>query len=224
MLLDESVINLQISPDYELYTIETRHVAKKLFKNIEDEASVEIYLSFGEELQSIKARTVKKDGITVPLKETDFYKIVGEGEGSVFYSDVKRVRFTFPSIEKDCIVEYEYVVKNNRPFFQDEWRIQSYLPIIKNRFRLELPTILLTPVVSGGLGWKWRYMAYQKFIGEPKVDSPLNPEGSIRTKKSIFTWEVDNIAPLEPEYAMPPTPTTWRGCALHGRSGKHGAM
>lgn len=203
VLLDESVINLQISPDYELYTIETRHVAKKLFKNIEDEASVEIYLSFGEELQSIKARTVKKDGITVPLKETDFYKIVGEGEGSVFYSDVKRVRFTFPSIEKDCIVEYEYVVKNDRPFFQDEWRIQSYLPIIKNRFRLELPTILLTPVVSGGLGWNWRYMAYQKFIGEPKVDSPLNPEGSIRTKKSIFTWEVDNIAPLEPEYAMP---------------------
>jgi transglutaminase-like putative cysteine protease len=192
-------VNMDFDTNYDLFTNETVHVVKKLFKNIEDYASVEIPIYSDQQLREIQARTIKQDGTIIMLKKKDFYTITGQGDESVFYSDTKTVRFTFPAIEKGCIIEYKYTIRKDYPFRRDVWYIQNYIPTLRNQYRLAVPKILMEQY-----DWRWRYKSYNYEIGEPDVIKPISAEQSTLRQKIIFTWSLKDIPAFESERMMPP--------------------
>ncbi len=205
IILDElHDVKCEITEDYNLVTEERVRLVKKLFKNIEKQAFIEINIYDGEELEDISGITIKTNGQVVPLKEEDFYTLEGQGEGSVFYSDKKSVRFTFPAIEKDCIVEYEFTKRKQYAFRRDEWRIQHTIPTLRNTYQLTVPTMLIAPPNQGGVGWNWRYRSYNYFLDQPQFIENMNHQQSRRTANVTYKWELKNIEPIKLEDNMPP--------------------
>jgi transglutaminase-like putative cysteine protease len=182
-------------------TTEIYHEAKKIFKNIEDYASVEINIYDEEKLESIQARTIKPDGTEVSLEAKDFYTISGEGEDGIFYRDIKKVRFTFPSIERGAILEYSFEKYKAKPFVTDIWRIQHYVPVLKNKYTIRIPRILMT-----NFSWDWKYKVYNYFIESPQVIEAPKLESASKSRfdyKNFYTWEVSDVPPFEPDPRMP---------------------
>ncbi len=206
MILDKTDVKMVIDRNYNFHTITDFHRVKEVFKDVADESSVEIKLYHGEKLLEITARTIEPDGKVIPLKQTDFYTISGGSEGgSVFYTDIKTVKFTFPAAERGSILEYAYEEENDLPFVTDVWEIQRYMPVMRNIYTLTVPSILMDPRALGGAGWKWNFRTYNYTkIGQPVFDRPLNTEGLERTEDETFTWKLDSIPAFEPEPGMPP--------------------
>jgi len=206
VLLDRQDVEMEIDGNNDLYTLNKVHKIQKLFKNLDTHASVQINLFDGEVLTNIEARTIKPDGANVILRDHDFYTISGEGKGSVLYSDVRKVRFTFPSVEKGCILEYKYTKKTQRGFWYDTWYIQNYLPTLRNEYVLTVPVVLMDR--QWGLGWTWRYKSYNYPDLPQPVQSPFKTEGVLerlsKRDKVSFTWSLKNIPPFEEEVNMPP--------------------
>ena len=203
MILNRHDVKVEITGAYDVVTEETIHRLVKLFKNIEDHAFVQIHLNDGEKLDKIIARTIKTDGTIVNLKDDDFYTISGEGGGSVFYSDKKSVRFTFAAIEKNCMIEYEFIVKKDYPFVYDVWDIQRYIPTLRNEYHLTVPSMLIRGKSYGGAGWDWRYRTYNYDIGDPIMEKNLNPTQTTREASYTFSWKLRNIPSFKPDPVMP---------------------
>jgi hypothetical protein len=182
-------------------TTEVYHEAKKIFKNIENYSSVEINIYNEEKLKNIKARTIKPNGEEVALEAKDFYTITGVGGDNTFYSDNKKVRFTFPAIEKGAILEYSFEKFKARPFVTDVWSVQEYLPILKNKFTIRIPKLLLTE-----FNFDWKFKAYNYYLDNPVMDDPkfAHTNKGAFEHKTIFSWELDNIPPFIPDPKMPP--------------------
>lgn len=115
----------------------------------------------------MSARIIEPDGKSIPLAKTDFHHIIGAGSDYIFYSDEQKVRFTFPAVRKNCIIEYHYVIHESHPFIEDFWQIQSMYPELHNEYRLTLPANLLVAPKNGGYGWNWRYKVYNCKLGKP---------------------------------------------------------
>lgn len=116
-------VKVYLDDSYDVRTVESVTKVTKLFKNIEDYASMEIHTDSKDRLTNLSARTINPDGTVIELKEDDFHTITGNGDDYVFYSDRKTTKFTYPAIEKNCIVEYHYDIDEAYPFVQDEWNI-----------------------------------------------------------------------------------------------------
>jgi len=202
-VLDNTDVHMKIE-DYNIVTYDTIHRVKKLFKNIESQAVVVISLDENEKLKSIRARTIKADGTPVEVKKEDFLTSYGEGGGEVLYTDRTVIRFTFPAIEKNCYVEYEYKILERRPFVTDIWEIQHDVPTIRNNYTLTVPVILMEQESRGGLNWSWHYKTYAyEGIGKPNITIPVNPEGGTTTQEAIFTWSLSDVPAFESEPSMP---------------------
>lgn len=201
-LKEEHDVVIKLDSDWDLETVENTHVIKKLLKNIEDNASVEIYVSSENKLESVSARTIKPDGTEIILTANDFHTSTGQGDNTTFYSDDKSVKFTFPSIEKNCIVEYKCSVVKKNPFVFDQWRIQRSSPVLKNSYKLTAPSILLTPPPTGA-GWQLQYQPYNCFVEPPKFEKNMHYTTSDKDINVSFTWEKVNIPALKPEPYMP---------------------
>jgi hypothetical protein len=172
---DEDGVILLQSHDTEMdlrsnyfYTYEKVHNVTKLFKNIDKWSTIEIPIYYGQTLENINARTIKPDGTILELKKDDIYKIKGESSGHVFYTDKEEIKFTFPGAEKNCIIEYNYTIRNNFPFVQDVWFIQYPMPVLKNEYKLTVPVLLLQKEALGGAGWSWRYKPYNISLDPPQ--------------------------------------------------------
>ncbi|MBN1637820.1 MAG: DUF3857 domain-containing protein [Ignavibacteriales bacterium] len=195
-------VEMTIKDNWKLETKEQVYIAKKIFRNLEKYSEVEIDLSESEHLEGIEARTIKPDGSFVKVEDKDFYWSKGKTEGSTFYLDEESVKFTFPALEKNCIIEYTYTIRKDFPFIMDVWYIQDYDPILYNKYELTLPVILLDPVK--GAGWKWRYRAYNYKLKEPEQIKNVNPGEMSSTEAVTFNWAVQNVKPLRYEKMMPP--------------------
>ncbi len=193
-----------LDEEYNFVTDEKITKVIKLFKNIDDYASVEIPIYDGEILKAISARTIKPDGSTIELKKEDFHTITGDEQGYLFYSDRKKVKFTFPSIEKNCIIEYHYSVYSRYPFIQGVWGIQSSIPKLENSYKLTVPLLLILPVSKGGYDWTWRYKSFNFFLDRPNEHRNLTPSQANLDQTVTFSWIQKNIAAFEPDPMMPP--------------------
>jgi hypothetical protein len=207
---DDGVVLLSITDiNMELYshsitTEETVHKMKKLFKNIEKYAFVEIDVYDSEKLDKISARTIKADGTSIVIKPEEFYESTGKGDESVFYSDKKTIKFTFPSVEKNCIIEYEYTKTKSFPFMTDVWYIHNSLPTLVNTYTLSIPKILMEPRLNGGAGWNWNYKTHNYFLDNPVVDAETTLK-DLGKEKVIYRWSLKNVEPFKEEVLMPPT-------------------
>ncbi len=205
LILKESHdVHVIIDENYDLETVENVSKVTKLFKNIEAYASVEIPIYAGEKITKLIARTINPDGTIIELKDNDFHTISGSDDGEVFYSDEKRIKFTFPAIQKNSIIEYNYSILEEYPFVMDIWNIQGSIPKLENEYKLTAPTLLLAPKEKGGAGWSWRYCTYNTILDNPKSYSNLNPSNNTRDASFTFIWSKKNIPAFEPEPMMPP--------------------
>jgi hypothetical protein len=201
VLLSTTDINMELYST-SITTNETVHRIKKLFKNIENYAFIEIPIYNGEKLEKISARTIKADGTFIPLKSDEFYESSGIREGSTFYTDKKSVKFTFPAIEKNCIIEYEYTKSMLHPFMYDIWYIHHDMPTLLNKYTLSIPKLLMAPRINGGAEWNWNYKTYNYYLDNPVAED----QDALKDKwkvKSVYTWELRNIEPFKEEEMMP---------------------
>jgi Domain of Unknown Function with PDB structure (DUF3857)/Transglutaminase-like superfamily len=195
-------VRVIIEDNDDIGTIEKVTKVVKLFKNIESYAFVEIPTYNGDKLTNISARTIKPDGSTIELKDEDFHTSIGEGDNEVFYSDRKITKFTFPAIEKNCIIEYHYTIMEAYPFIQDEWRIQSSIPKLEDIYKLTVPILLMAPEVEGGAAWSWRYRFCNCPLESPTVDEDRRP--SAATDKTVtYSWIKRNVPAFTPDPMMP---------------------
>lgn len=192
-----------LDEEYNFVTLENTTKVIKLFKNIEQYASVEIVLHDGDMLQSISARTIKPDGTAIELKPEDFHTITGDDQGYIFYSDTKKVKFTYPAIEKNCILEYHCSIHSSYPFIQDVWNIEGRIPKLENIYRLTVPKILIATEAQGGYNWTWRYKPFHYQLERPDVHENLTPSQVTRDQTVTFSWTEKNLPAFEPDPMMP---------------------
>jgi len=197
-------VTVKITENYDLETIEKVSKVIKLFKNVEDYASVEIPVSSGDKINDLNARTIKPDGTIILLKSDDFHTITGSDNGEVFYSDEKKIKFTFPAIEKNSIIEYNYTIEEEYPFVMDVWNVQGAIPKLENIYKLTVPTLLVTPKDKGGAGWNWRFKSYNFIVDNPDFAQNLNPSGGSLDASLSFTWVKKNVPAFDPDPMMPP--------------------
>ncbi len=202
VLWEEHDVHAILDDEYNLVTDEEVTRITKLFKNVDRYASVEIPIYSGDELLGIRARTIRPDGSAIELKSDDFHTTTGVGEGYVFYSDEKKVKFTFPDAEKDCILELHYKIHEARPFVEGVWAIQRSIPVLRNIFKLTVPVVLLEPQSRGGIGWTWRYKPYNCSLSEPAVQRDLTTSQATVDQTVTFTWSQNNVPAFKPDPMM----------------------
>ena len=200
-------VEMQLGGNDALYTTESVHVIRRLFRNIDEHTIVTIKVYDGQELKEIEARTIRTDGSIIKLKKKDYYLIKGEGDDATLYSDTKTYRFTFAGAEKNAIVEYWYVIRKDYAFRRDQWLIQDYLPTIRNCYRLTVPRFLLT---DWRIKWKWNYRAYNyPSFPAPVKDNPQISETDTYKAKLRFSWDLRDIPAFDPDPKMPPYALYW---------------
>lgn len=207
IILKEEYIDLSIANGASGYSLQSEsrvHSVTKLFKNIEEYANFKIYLYEGDNIKEIYARTVQEDGTESILEKRDFIYASGTKGNSTSSSTVSTVFFTFPRITKNCIIEFSYVLTKEKPFINDQWDIQTYIPIKKNIYELSLPISLITPEISGGFGWSWNFRTYNYFdMPNATERRPLNSSAGSLNSKIIFSWALEDIPAFESEPMMP---------------------
>jgi hypothetical protein len=179
-----------------IFTYETVHILKRLFRNVEKHSSVDIPVYEGEELLNVIARTIMPDSTTVLLKKEDFLMLTGVGGENIFYSDMKMVRFTFPSVMPGGFVEYKYIKKKARPFIADIWRAQDELPTMVSRYNLFVPKFVMD------MGVTWRYKPYHF-----KIDKPVfvrENDSKYFEDRHLYFWEKRDIPAFIKEPMMTP--------------------
>jgi transglutaminase-like putative cysteine protease len=181
----------------DLITYEKHHIIKKIFRNTNEQSTVNLFVRPDEELFGIKARTLRPNGEIINLQSSDFYTISGMGESSILYSDIKTIRFTFPAVEKECMIEYVYQKKKNEPFVRDVWYIQNSIPTLRNQYSLTLPKIMAAII-------PYQYKSYP----DSQQIKPIIDTNQIRraglTDPITFTWARSNVPAFKPEEMMPP--------------------
>ncbi len=149
----------------------------------------------------LKAWCIPKDGKDYEVKEKDALET---GLGDEFYSDSKTKVLEIPAATPGNVIGYEYRQKQ-RPFvLQDEWWIQTRLPVRRSRFTLNLPPA-------------WEYST--RWIQFPE-QKPTN----ISSTQTV--WEVENIPPIKEEPLMPPfrAVVARMGITYHPTSGGTSAL
>ena len=171
-----------------LVTYELHHIIKKIFRNTNEQSTVNIYVYQDEEFLGIKARTIRPDGKVIDLKSDDFYTITGLGESTLLFSDIKIIRFTFPAVEKDCLIEYVIEKKINEPFVNDVWQIQNDSPTLRNQYSLSMPMIMSVFI-------PYQYKIYPEDIKiEPIVNNDQIKDSSFYISNNIYMAIVCNFS------------------------------
>lgn len=202
IISDVHDVNVYIDDDNKVETNVNMTKVVKLLRNVDEHASVEIPVYSGNDVYNLSARTIEPDGSTIVLGKNDFHMITGAGNDYIFYSDEKKVRFTFPAVRKDCIIEYHYILHETHPFIEDIWEIQSLYPELQNIYKLTLPAKLLVAPQNGGYGWNWRYKAYNCKLGEPEYR--VNPDQNPDYETVTLTWTIEDVPAFKPDPRMPP--------------------
>ncbi len=197
-------VHALIDRDGDVETDESITKVIKLLRNVDQHASVQIDLYSGQSIYGLRARTIEPDGKSIILSKRDFHTITGAGSDYIFYSDEKKIRFTFPAVRRNCIIEYHYGINETHPFVQDVWQIQSRYPELLNTYRLTLPVLLLLSPANGGYGWNWRYKIYNSSIGKPKYRQDLGSNTPPSEQTITLTWTKRDIPAFKPESMMPP--------------------
>lgn len=202
ILIESHDVKVEITSNYDLNTHETVHQATMLFNNVEDYADFTISLNSGERIDYIIARTIKPDGTVLEIPAEEFYISTGQSKDGIFYSDDQEIKFTFPGLVENCVIEYKYKIIKDYPFRTDVWNIQRYVPIIKNKFSITVPELLIKSKAAGGAGWDWNYNVVNTYLDPPKASVNLSAERSMVSNSQTFTWEQKNVPAFKPDSYM----------------------
>lgn len=163
-------------------------VTKKIFnkRGRDEESEVKIgYNSHHQTIQITRARTIKPDGTTVEVKPTDI-----RTSRPSDYDDYQILAFSMPAVDDECIIDYEYVIDESESMmpgqFWSSWYFQAgFDPVMLTRLTVTVPKSLK--------------------LNERVINSTVKPTvtESKDGKAMVYTWEDNNVAPLEREPMMP---------------------
>ena len=188
VLFESNETELEFDSKYGLVSHQTFHNVRKIFKNVENYGEVSIYFDDDEKLVEIAARTIKPDGTISEIKPEEFYTILPDYASGATISGSKLVKFSFPNISKNCILEYKYEKIVYTIFSGDYWQIQNYeMPTLKNQYKLMVPKILSSSKVYGGLELNWNTKPYNYNFDAKPV--PVMTAGD----KSYTEWVITDI-------------------------------
>ena len=185
---DASAIFILNEANLELFdnkSLLTRHlVIKILNRRGIDYANVSLPYAKDAPVTGIRARTILGNGTVIPLPDHLIYDI-NLFPDFIFYSDARAKRFTMPSVETGCIVEYEWTQRLPKNTLLSRWDFQKNDPVLNSTVSITSPNSLLIKhqIRSSGIPVdeeKQRYKSYAK-----------------------YRWHAENIPPLSPEIAMP---------------------
>lgn len=161
-------------------------------------------------IKSVYATLYDADGKKIrTLKKSDIADNSGNSEASL--ADDNRVKsYDFSYKVYPYTVEYEVEISRNDLLFMPAW-----MPVEDENYSVEKS---IFQVVFPD-DYKLRYKAYQY---------SSNPVTEKKSGKSIYTWQVENLAPYTAEYASPPwqriTPTVVIGASDFSIGKYHGSM
>lgn len=202
LLTEEHNVNISLDEMRDTILTEKFYKVLKLYKNVEHFADVEVSVEGGDEICDLHARTIQPDSTITELKEEDFHTISGGGDGVMFYTDEKNVKFTLPALGKDCIIEYGYTIKEKNPYMDDLWDVQDDNPKLRSVYKITFPEMFLKNKNSSSPADGLRYCAYNCNLDKPAVQRSNN-NSKDTTATISYTWVQENIPAFEPESRMP---------------------
>ncbi len=135
------------------------------------------------------ARTIKGDGtqIEVPANAKNIIN-PPELSDATIYANVRQLVVSFPGLEKNSIIDYQFRLKSERPvrdrFFWGSELFGGEEPILKKEFSISLPQ---------GKEFKYKLL---NGLPQPQVE---RSGGRVK-----YIWRVSNSPQITPEPAMPP--------------------
>ena len=178
VLLDESVITVKDSGDVRI----NRRLATRILRP-EGKVFGLSRVSFDSDtrLTFLKAWSFPKGQPEYEMKEKEAIETGYSGDS--LYSDVRQKILSLPGADPGSVVGYEYE-QRDRPFLlQYEWNFQRRVPVRKARLVLQLPA-----------GWEFKSVWRNSAAQQPAASG------------NQWTWELQNIAPVEIEDFMPALP------------------
>jgi hypothetical protein len=199
----------------------SKHSLIKLFSNINEASETYIYLEQDEKLIDINARIIQpNDSIIYLTKENFIYSTAkyGEDENSK-KNESQVIKFVFPNIHENSIIEYSYRILKDFSFFGDIWPIEDdHGTKIYSKFACYLGKYLTK------LNYSYSYISpysnrlitnydYIKIDFELGLNYQLFGDtinDNIKFKKSMdgdlttYMWEINNSHPFKKEKNMPP--------------------
>jgi len=141
-------------------------------------ADVEIRFFEGENIHSIKARTIRPDGSIVNFDGKAFDKTIVKAKGLKYLAKT----FTLPDVQVGSIVEYHY--KYERYVYSSRWILSEELFTKRGKFSLK-------PRPGFTLRWSWP-------VGLPEGTNPPKDE------HGMIHLETQNVPAFQIEDFMPP--------------------
>ena len=193
-LIDEA--RQTIKPDGS-WTTTTRVTAKIFNERGRSIANVHLaYNSAFEKIKILRARTIKKDGTVVEVKQEDIREI-SPFAGFAMYTSVKAKVMIMPAIENDCIIDYEWQISGRTSIMPSQffvvWYFQSREPTKLSRYTLEIPAgrIVKQASTHANVVPSQIYSKDGKtmtYIWEGKDYPEINPEPYMPSYEEIAPW------------------------------------
>lgn len=210
--------HLRVENDLQYFL--DRHVRIKIFRP-EGYKHADIELDYNkeydqeiEDLEAITYRLNNRGKIEENVVEKSSFfdeKIV---------DDWNRIKFTFPSLEPGCIIEYRYTYKIGDPGYLPVWYFDRSIPVKWNRLVAEFPSFLnFSKILSGERELdvnEWeefnktiRMSARSNVRGSYGSTSRQHRSGRINFNGERFTWIMKNREAI-PELPFMTTPNDYR--------------
>ena len=164
----------------------------KLFNERDRDRLAEVNIPYNSGQQSIRilsARTIRKDGTVVPVKQSDI-RVSSPYSEYLMYDDALAMSFSMPAIEDDCVIDYTWELTTHPMMkqwqFTQFWGFSGFEPVGISRIVLHIPA-----------DKHIQYRVYNDAGLKPVTVTSV--DGKIRT----YTWERTNIKPLVSEPSMP---------------------
>lgn len=165
----------------------------KLFNDRERDRLAEVNLPYNSSYQSLRvisARTIKKDGTVVNVNPDDI-RTSSPYSDYLMYDDAQAISFSMPAIEDDCVIDYTWEEVTHPMImpgqFTTYWSFSGVEPVGISRLVLHVPAD--KPI---------KFKVYNDDTIKPIVVTSV--DGHSKT----YTWERDNIKPIDVEPSMPP--------------------
>ena len=158
----------------------------------EEYGNIVIPTSNSRPIGRLSARTIRKNGIVVPV-EADAIHERSRFPEYMLYTDLREKVFAMPAFEDSCIIEYEYILTVSGADFEDSFVFSELVPTRTARYSFEIPADL----VDYGVNVATRTSG--------RVDLPLKRHRSTATGQlSMMIWEEEDVSAIVVEPYMPP--------------------
>lgn len=175
VLLDEQTTTVNASGEVRtLY----RRAVRILSTSGRELAMAQAYFDNETKISHFKAWSIPAQGAEYEVKDKDGVEVTPFS--GLLYEDTRLKMIRIPVAEPGSVVGYEYEQRNRPNLFQETWRFQETLPVLKARFVLELPT-------------GWEFETY--WVNHAKQEATV--------AGTRYTWEMTDVPAVKEEWGMP---------------------